>query len=287
MKFIRLSLITLSASLLLCARVWGAEVGSVNAAGGPFFLRVNFGYIAVLSEISVSGPVDADIYLIFSRLIVEDGPVNGTVYGFSSDVLAHPDLTDTDFYQSLLGTAVFEKMDMIGGYFYRGNIVPEIILKLGMSLIRAACVLILFSAKRGFFEQGFCAVLNDTPSVLKAGVTFYFFCAALAVIFLLSVFLLPVSLLIIAAGFVVSVAGETSAAQFVGYTAAERFDVNFNDKSFGYTALGLAIIEALCLLPVADGLIALFVMPIVASGILYVSLVNAVVRKKFYYLPYA
>jgi len=284
MKFIRLLLIAAAATLIACARARAAAYAA--AEGGPFFLRLGGRYVAAFSDITVPGDNEADVVLLFSRLAVKNGPAGFKVYGFSSEICAPPEYIETIEYHPLLWTAVFETSGASGDYAYRGHIVPGFVLKLGLALLRASCALLLFATRRAFFEQGFCAVMREAPAVVKAGLTFYFFCAALAVIFMLSVFLLPVSLLILLITAAVSVAGETSAAQYIGFLAAGTFDLEFADPSFGCLIAGLVVVETACLIPYAGEIIVFFVMPVIASGAVYVSLLNATVHKKFYYLPF-
>ena len=284
MKFLRLLLIAAAATIVVCARAKAAA--DAAAEGGPFFLHLGGIYISAFSDITVLGDNEGDVILLFSRLTVKDGPFNNKIYGFSSEIYAPPEYIDKIEYYPLLWTGVFESSGAAGNYNYRGHIVPDFVVKLGLAIFRASCVLLLFAARRAFFEQGFCAVMNEAPAVVKAGLTFYFFCAALVVIFMLSVFLLPVSLLILLITAAVTITGETSAAQYIGFLAAGTFDLEFSDPSFGCLAAGLVVIETACLIPYASEIVMFFVMPVIASGAVYVSLLNATVHKKFYYLPF-
>jgi len=267
-------------TLFACVQAWGSAGGAVG--GGPFFLRVNDDYYAFFSEISVYGAIDGDVYLFFSRLTAETGTVNGKIYGFSSDA----DVSGGADFVSLLWTDIFETREESGTNIYYNNRIPDIIVRLGLAALRAGCVLIFFFVRRGFFEQGFCAAYYDIKSVVKTGLTVCFFCAALILIFLLSVVFSFVSALVFLFAAVLTAAGEASASIYVGRAASGAFDLEFEDKPLGYAALGLIIIETACLVPYVGGFINFVLMPVFASGIVCVNALNAFVYKKFYYAPY-
>ena len=282
---IKKGLLTVLLALFLTAPVRAGEVGAAGTAGlsvqgGPFFLRLDNRLIVLFGDVTVNGDIDGDALLFFSSLTVVGGSLSGVAYCLSSEIRV-PERYELRA-APLLGTGAFGYYETYGGFSGYGNALPGFVIRVVAALARAACVLVLLSVRRAFFEQGFCAIRDGTASVLKAGATFYFFCAALIIIFALSVFMFPVSLFIIAFAAAVSVVGETSVCMYAGYKAAGALRVAFADETYGFAALGLIIIETLCLAPFLDNLMTFLIVPVVSCGALCMILLNGFYYKKFY-----
>ena len=276
-------------TVALAVFITAAAAGEVYAAdgvsdGGPFFLRFDNFSVAVFGEVSVNAETYDEIWLFFSRLVSGGDYIKNKIYSFSSEIIIYnADINNQIKPAAFPGTQIFEEYGVTGDYIYYKNTMPGVVLRMGLSLIRASCVMILFSLRRGFFEQGCGSLANDYKSVLKAGFTYYFFAAALAVIFLLSAFLFPVSLILIVFTVIITLIGETSVAMYAGKRAAGLLRAGFIDESYGNTLLGLIIIETLRLIPYLDRALSFFVMPVVSSGVLCMIVLNAFFYKRFYY----
>lgn len=238
--------------------VFADEVYDTAVYGQPFFL---------ISNIKLNEGHTGSIVAIFSTVAVK-GRVTGNVISINSTVTADGG---------------------VDGFFFEP---PRVLIKFILSILRILSLLIIVSFNKSFFEQGFGVCANDVKGLFKVGLTVYFFALAMCLIFIFAVFTYPLTLLIIVLAAAAVVCGEVSVGMYLGYVLLSKSGLRFARlnglpfNSFANIVAGGIIIECFSFIPYIGLVYSFFFLPVVCIGVLFLDLLNAVLYKKFYTLPY-
>ena len=291
--------IVLIMTFILSKSMYGAEIetdhnpeGYVNghAIESRFFLLANkeFGgsfkhFTALFSNVELKGYVQGNVFSLFSEIKIHPGTViEGNIYTLSSKIIYEnngKNINIKPVMQLFHSSGAAEE-----GLAFFSDKIPPYVLMLAAALINSALCLIVFTAAKGFIEQGGILLSAEPLRVIRNGLISYFFMFSLILIFALTVFFLPISLLFVMIYFIILLFGQASLAMLIGLTISHRLKKKLTP--FACLCTGLLITGVITNVPIISVGVNFLFMPILALGITLSGVVNALVKKKFYYLPF-
>jgi len=134
-------------------------------------------------------------------------------------------------------------------------------------------------------EQAAVLLFEEPMTVVRNGLTVFFFLIALMLIFGLTVFLLPVSLGIFILLQVVIWLGEVAIAIAAGYLLATRL----LKRSFhtGYMVGALVCIGLIKCIPYVSLPLTFIFMPLLSLGLVTTAIINGWVKRRYYETPFS
>ncbi|MCL2704433.1 MAG: hypothetical protein FWE91_12655 [Defluviitaleaceae bacterium] len=162
--------------------------------------------------------------------------------------------------------------------------VPPYIIKLVSALINIMLCFGAYAAFGGFVAQGAVLVGAEPGAVIRNGILVYFAGAALVILLLLTIVLLPIALLIAAAGLALMIFGQSSMAMLIGLASAKRLNKRFPPVL--YLLAGLIALNIIVHIPYIGTGVSYIFLPMLSVGITVTSAINGLIKKKFYYAPF-
>jgi len=279
--------------LLLTAPVFGAvKATETQQSDAPLRVRLidrldtppddEGDFLLVLSDAQIGENHTGDIYVLFGNVTLA-GRLDGTVYTFSSTV-AYTD-TNTPEIKPLIGLLAFAgRSHNEDGMTSYTDVIPNQILLLFWIVAETLICMMLYPLKPGFMEQGAVLLFEEPITVLRNGLTAYFFFIALMVIFWLTVFLLPLSVGFLAIMQGMIWVGEVSLSITAGWLLATR--LLKRDYGTGFMVGGLIVIGLIKCIPVISLPFTYLFMPIISLGLVSTGFINGWITRKYYETPF-
>ncbi|MDR1541351.1 MAG: hypothetical protein LBU32_25820 [Clostridiales bacterium] len=164
------------------------------------------------------------------------------------------------------------------------RLMPFWVLYVWAVIIKAAIAAIAFSLKKNLFSQAAGFILYNPIKVIGNGLLGYFAFLAVMIVFALSVFGIPVAVLLFFALWVISFMGEVS----LGLAAGFLFCGSIKRKASASAcmAMGVVAIEVLRKLPFLGYIISMLLLPIICAGVMFTLYYEGYVKKNFFELPF-
>ena len=292
MKRFLFGLIFICSFLMLTAPVSGAVKAMETAPSEepPARVRILDKYTAspddgelilFFSQAEIGAEHKGDIYAFFSEVNLQ-GDIEGTVYTFSA-VVNHPEGT-SPLLEPIIGLLSFVgNTTAENGIVTYSDVIPGYVLFLFWIVAETLICMMLYPIKPGFMEQGAVLLFKEPVNVLRNGMTMYFFCLALAFIFGLTVFLLPVSVGVLAAMQAAMWVGEVALAIMVGRIAAQKLNRAYGN---GYMVAVLIAIGLIKCIPYVTIPFVYVVLPVLTLGLVTTGFINGWVHRKYYETPF-
>jgi hypothetical protein len=164
------------------------------------------------------------------------------------------------------------------------HLLPFWLMYLWAAAIKLAMCELAFIIRPSVFCQASGFILYAPLQVIGNGLLGYFAFLALIIIFFLSVFGIPVSILLFLVLWILSMLGEIGLGLVIGYLAFDS--AKKKAAASVYMLLGVAIIECLRRLPYMGYLVTMILLPIMCAGVMFTLFYNGYGKKKFYALPF-
>lgn len=174
--------------------------------------------------------------------------------------------------------------DFICNFFIINGAFSVITFKLSKMLLESIIGIIILSIFKNFVSQGAVIISKDTKKTLAYGATTFVMIAILLILFLSSLVGFPIGILIVILEYTVVLIGKVSLNIYIGNIAENKLKQKWH-VYLDYL-VGVIIIEIFCLIPYIGNLFALCIIPVVAIGIVIISLLNRFVYKVYYTLPF-
>ncbi len=231
---------------------------------------------------TIKGGIAGDVYTLNSSVFIDErSNIDGDIISFYSVVQKHIGSYMTGEIKALFKSLeIFSKDTVTDNLFIYSDTLPKIITILAMGILQTFVALVFLSSKKSFYEQGCIALEKEFLPVLKNGLRSYFILGALILIFLISIIGAPFSLVLILLAFLLSLLGQIMIAIYIGFFINKKVKLNMHTVTMFF--VGNFLIEFLKFIPFTGNFFVLFILPILAIGILVQTFSNYFLRKKFF-----
>lgn len=289
--------------------VYENNITRTNANGGLLFLfssavleESHVGYIlSFFSNIQVGGEFKGDIYSFFSDIKVDmKSSFDGIINSISSNVFIAKDLIGRNIY--VKGISIFDlflKTAQTDDYIVYSNEIPYIVLQALVAIFNVCACGILFFIKKSFMEQGSVLLKEEPLEVIRNGIITYFILIGCMILLALTVFLIPLILLVFLITICMVLVGEAALSIYVGYIitdsvrpggsfgfGGESLYARMRISSFVCMMIGVICIEAIKIVPVIGFSVSFLFLPLITLGMLITAVANGFLKKVFYETPY-
>ena len=238
--------------------------------------------ILFFSDAKIGANHKGNVYVFFGNVHLQE-QMEGTVYTFSSVVTYAEDAAPN--IEPIIGLLSFvSNTSLADGVVTYSDVVPWQVLLLFWVIAETLICMMIHPIKPGFIEQGGVLLFREPVNVLRNGMTAYFFCIALMFVFGLTVFLLPVSLGVLAVMQGMIWVGEVALAVAAGWWLSAR--VLRRRQRHGYTILALILIGVVKCIPVVSVPFTYLILPVVSLGLMTTSFINGWVNRRYYETPF-
>jgi len=162
--------------------------------------------------------------------------------------------------------------------------IPAWITTAGAAFFRILVCLLTLKLKPGSVKQGGGFILYRPLQLIGNGLLGYCMFMALILVFILSIWGIPLAFVILAIMWLITLIGETALALAGGYLLLDSFHKKSN--IFTYLIAGALPIELLRCLPILGYAVGMFLLPAICVGMVITLIYEGYLKKNYWEVPF-